>query len=157
MKNKLTIILSVIFILLIMLIVFFSIRIINKKEFVKPGFDINAKAGIPNVENIDEKILEINDGYKFYIEPNPVFINNQLQVNFVSLKENTVLLKIRILDENKNILGESGILKPGEYVKHIKINKKIEKNTKLTYLIMGYEKESYMSAGTVTLNTKVGE
>ena len=42
-------------------------------------------------------------------------------VYFTNAQENHVYLKLRVLDENDRILGETGLLKPGEYVKDVQL------------------------------------
>ena len=97
------------------------------------------------------------EGYNIYIDANPkINNNNKLTINFISLKENNVWIKIRVLNTNKKIVAESGLIKPGEYLKNIKLNKKLNSNDNITYEIIGYEIETYLSAGTVKLKTKVG-
>lgn len=156
MKNKLTIVLGVIFILLIISIVLIGTNIKNKQEFVKPPFDKNVIKGVPEVDNFSTQVLEVKEGYKIYINPKPVLDNNSLIVNFTSLENNNILLKVRILSDEK-IIGESGVIKPGEYVKKVKISKRLNKEDEISYVIMGYDKDSYMSEGTIKLSTKVGE
>ena len=70
--------------------------------------------------------------------------------------ENEVWLKLRVLDENGNILGETGLIRPGEYVKDVALTENLTAGTKIKLKIMGYEPETYFSAGTVNQKTAVG-
>ena len=70
--------------------------------------------------------------------------------------ENEVWLKLRVLDGNGNILGETGMIRPGEYVKDVALTENFTAGTKIKLKIMGYEPETYFSAGSATLNTAVG-
>ena len=70
--------------------------------------------------------------------------------------ENEVRLKLRVLDGNGNILGETGLIRPGEYVKDVVLTENLTAGTKIKLKIMGYEPETYFSAGSATLNTAVG-
>ena len=65
-------------------------------------------------------------------------------------------LKLRVLDEGGGVLGESGLVRPGEYVKDVTLAEKLPAGTKIKLKIMGYEPETYRSAGSATLNTAVG-
>lgn len=155
-KNKNLIILISILIILILIIIYLLFNIKNKSSFIKPEFDSNASIMIP--QNLDYKsaIIEISDGYSIYIDGKPHIDNDSLIVNFVSVENNTLWIKIRVLDDKENVVAESGLIKPGEYLKSIKLDRKISVNDSMTYMIIGYEMDSYKSAGTIELNTKVG-
>ena len=130
----------------------------KKVEFIKPEFDNNAIIGEIEITEELEKLGYTEfyqDGmtYKFSLCGNITVENKKATVYFTNNKENEVWLKIRILNEVGNILGESGIIKPGEYVKHIDINDTVKSGDKITLKIMGYVPEKYTSAGTVSVNT----
>ena len=76
-------------------------------------------------------------------------------VYFTNSSEQEIWLKLRVLDENSNILGETGLIKPGEYVKSVSIDADIPDGTAIKLKIMAYEPETYYSAGAVTLNTQI--
>ena len=154
-KKKLIFLISIL-ITLIILIVLLSISIKQKGTFVKPEFDSNVLNEIP--ENIEYKnsTLNITENYAVYINGLPTIENKELIVDFISMKENNIWIKLRILDTKGKIIAESGLVKPGEYLKSVKLNKKISNEEQITYMIIGYEMDTYLSAGTVKLNTKVG-
>ena len=66
---------------------------------------------------------------------------------------NTVWLKVRILDENGDILGESGLIRPGEYVRSVELNSVAQQTAAVSLKIMAYEPETYYSVGSAVLNT----
>ena len=156
-KNKNIIILTSILVILILIIILLIFNIKNKSTFVKPKFESNVSTTIP--ENIDysSQTIDISNGYSIYIDGIPSIKEDKLVVNFISMKDNNVWIKIRILNEDEKNIAESGLVKPGEYLESIQIDKKLSKNDNITYEIIGYEIESYLSAGTVKLNTKVGD
>lgn len=155
--NKLLIVLCTILVIFIGIIVFLLFSIKDKETFKKPKFDKNVSE-IPEKLDYEKSVLNILSGYSVYISPSPVVLENDyLKVDMISLEDNTIFIKLRILDEKDNIIGETGILRPGDYLEKVKVNKKLKKNDQIKYKIMGYEKDSYMSAGSVTLNTRVGE
>ena len=49
-------------------------------------------------------------------------------------------------------MGETGLIKPGEYVKNVTLSKTLDAGEKIKLKIMGYETETYESAGSVSLN-----
>ena len=156
MKDMSTYILMSLLLFMIVLIVFFSNSIAEKKTFIKPDFEGNVVEGIPDIDDFNKKVVPVKDGYNFYVNPIPVIKDGKLLVNFTSIESNEILLKLRIKDYNGNIVGETGILKAGQYVKYINVDG-ISKGKEISYVVMGYEKDSYLSAGTVVLKTKVGE
>lgn len=155
-KNKNIIILLSILIFLIVIIILLLFNIEKKSTFTKPNFDQNVTTTIPDEINYKSSIIKISDGYSIYIEGRPKVEKNKLNINFISIENNTIWIKIRILDKEKNIVAESGLIKAGEYLKSLKIKRNLLPNEDITYMIIGYEKDTYMSAGTVELNTKVG-
>ena len=157
MKNKSTYMLLWILLLLFILIGGCLFSINQKQKFVEPDFEEKVKNGMPQVENIDESLIEIADGYEFYVAPIPLIADQSLVVNFSSIDGNNVWIKLRILDKNGKIIGESGLLKPGQYIEKLPLKDKINVGDEITYVIMGYEIDSYLSAGTVSLKTKVGD
>ncbi len=60
---------------------------------------------------------------------------------------------MRILDEHGDILGESGLIRPGEYVRSVKLDRVPKKSTVIALKIMAYEPDTYRSAGSAKLNT----
>lgn len=156
-KNKITIVLSTILIILISIIIFLLININSKKQFKKPEFD-NAATSIPEKLEYKEKAIKVSEGYSLYIDPIPKLDqNDNLSINLVSLEENKIWIKVRILNAKEEIIGETGLIKPGEYLEKVQINQQLSKNDQITYKIMGYEKDIYRSAGTISLNTRIGE
>jgi len=154
-KNRGIIILVGILLILISIIISLFVIIDKKSMFIEPSFDENVSV-IP--ENLDYKssVIEVSEGYNIYINPVPSIEDNKLVINFISIKDNNIWIKIRILNDNEEIVGESGLVKPGEYLKSVILNKKINGNDNIVYEIIGYEIDSYLSAGTIKLNTKVG-
>ena len=157
MKKKSTFILIGILLLLVFLIVFYSFSINEKKQFVEPQFESNYKDGIPDVERFEERLLKVDEGYTFYVNPSPIFHNDSLLVNFTSVNSNKVLLKLRVFDSQKNLIGETGVLKAGQFLDYVKLDNSIKDGDEITFVVMGYEKDSYLSAGSVSVKVKVGE
>lgn len=59
------------------------------------------------------------------------------------------------LDAKGSILGETGLVRPGEYVPFLCLNTTPKSGVAITLKLMAYEPETYHSAGTVVLNTTV--
>jgi len=155
-KNKYIIMLSTLLLVLVLIIIILIINITNKRTFHKPPFDKNTTTEIPNELDYKDSIIKVSEGYSLYIDGIPTIKNNELIINLITLKENNVWIKIRVLNDEEKIIAESGLIRPGEYLRSVETIKKISKNDKLTYMIMGYEIDTYLSAGNVALNTKAG-
>ena len=128
--------------------------ITNNNDFNKPSFESNV-IKVKDSTQYEDKLLTIRKGYSFYIDGAPEYKNNNLHVNFYSNSDESIYLKVRVLKDDK-VIGESGLIKTGELLKSLRI-KNLKVNDELTYLIMGYEKDTYYSAGELKLNVKVGE
>ena len=127
----------------------------EQKAFTPPPFEEAAVVGTPQVpEELGWSELAVRDGYVVHVcgvldsrdgETVPVW--------FASDADNQVWLKLRLRDGETNaVLGQTGIIKPGEYVERLKLEEKaVSANVILE--IMGYEPETYYSAGTVGLAT----
>lgn len=125
-------------------------------EFVPPAFEASAQSGTPTVT--DKSWTQIyRDGMSFsaHICGRVILNGNSADVFFTNDDGNAVWLKLRVSDENGNILAETGLLKPNEYMKTIEFTKIPANGTKIKLKIMAYEPETYYSAGAVTLNTTV--
>ena len=60
------------------------------------------------------------------------------------------------MHEEGNILAESGLIKPGEYLASLPFSAPVSAGTSITMKIMAYESNTYCSAGAVTLHTVAG-
>lgn len=119
-------------------------------EFTPPPFDPAAQVGTPAVpEGLGYSELDCQV-YK-------VSLCGKLSANgdiwLTNPESNTVWLKVRVLDEKGNILGETGLLRPGEYVRTVALSAVPKSGTPITLKIMAYEPDTYHSAGAASLNT----
>lgn len=123
-------------------------------KYSPPPFEKNVVSGTPDTENIKGySEMQAADAYSFGICGELTVKDGYTDVYLTSPKSNDVWLKVRILDEDGNILAESGLIKPGHYVKSVKLNSEISSAINVTLKVMGYEPETYLSAGAVTLKT----
>ena len=130
----------------------------EKLEFVPPPFDAGAVAGTPDIEKPEAiGYTELDaKAYKLSVCGLVKLEGNSADIYFTNPDTNDVWLKIRVLDKKGNILGETGLIRPGEYVKTITFDKKVPKvGDEITMKIMGYQPETYYSAGAVNLGTTI--
>ena len=127
-------------------------------EFVPPEFEAAAVTGTPEVPDGLGYSAPYQDGmaYRFAVCGNVLMEGKQALVYFTNPAENDTWTKLRVYDENGNILGETGLLKPGEYVQYVELDKELTPGTPIKLKIMGYEPDTYLSAGSVVLNTQIG-
>ena len=135
-------------------------------EFVKPEFEKTAIKSLPTDAGDNWQPFFSNDvNFSAHLCVKPIANKKSLEVYFYNDESNEIWLKIRIYetekDENGNVLygdmiGESGLLKPGEYVKDISLNKRMGKGDSIAMKIMGYQPETYYSEGTVALFSEIG-
>ena len=91
-------------------------------EFTPPPFDGGAVVGSPAVpeglgwQELDAKVYKAGICGKFIPK------GNTADVWLTNPESNTVWLKVRVLDEKGNTLGETGIIKPGEYVQSVELD-----------------------------------
>lgn len=126
----------------------------NKGNFVKPEFESDVIEGIP--ENLSEEIIiqevMIKEGFSLAICTNPIIDeDNNIQIYFISESDNEVWQRFIIYDEMGNELGETGIIRPGEYLQSTKLNRSLNDNENIVVKIVSFEPETYYSCGSADL------
>lgn len=121
-----------------------------KGEFTPPPFDPAAVTGTPDVpEGLGYSELDCRV-YKVSVCGKP---GTDGDIWLTNPESNEVWLKVRVLDGRGNILGETGLIRPGEYVRTVIFDDIPKPGTPVTLKIMGYEPETYYSAGAASLST----
>ena len=119
-------------------------------EFTPPPFDSSAIVGTPAVPDglgyneLDCQVYKVSLCGK---------LNASGDIWLTNPESNEVWLKVRVLDEKGNIVGETGLVRPGEYVQTVELTTIPKSGTPITLKIMAYEPETYYSAGAASLNT----
>lgn len=159
-QNKQVPILAAVFaVVVIIMIVALSVpKEAERGEFVPPAFDSSAVVGTPEVPDGLGYSAPFQEGmaYRFAVCGNVLMDGKQALVYFTNPAENETWTKLRVYDENGNVLGETGLIKPGEYVQYVELDKELAPGTPIKLKIMGYEPDTYLSAGSVVLNTQIG-
>lgn len=126
-------------------------------EFTPPPFDAAAVVGSPAVpdgfgwQELDAKVYKAGICGKFIPK------GNTADVWLTNPESNTVWLKVRVLDEKGNTLGETGLIKPGEYVQSVELDNVPKAGKPIVLKIMAYQPDTYYSEGAVSLNTTISE
>lgn len=131
----------------------------NGTPFVPPAFEDAAVEGTPSVPDHLGYGRLYRDGMGFAVQMcgNVTLDGRAATVYLTNPIENHVWIKLRVFDADGNLLGESGLLKPGEYVRSIELTQPLASGTPIKMKIMTYEPETYHSAGAITVNTAIGE
>lgn len=129
-----------------------------KGEFTPPAFEAAAMKGTPTVDAklAYQEVYTDGMAYRLSVCCVPTISGKDLTVYFTSAEGNEKYLKLRVLDEKGNILGETGLLKAGEYVETVTLSKALSAGTKIKLKVMGYEPEDYSSAGSMAVNVTIG-
>lgn len=144
---------AILFLLCVITIIVAVSRPSADSSFTPPPFEENAVAGTP--EGIDENLLyralEISNGFKVSICGNPIVNDSgDADIYFTADKENTVFVRLLVLTEDGEQIGTTGILKPNEYVKSVRIEKEIQTDTPVILKILSYEPDTYYSMGSAS-------
>lgn len=158
-QNTVPILCGVFAVVLVTMIVALCIpKTAPKGEFTPPAFEAAAMKGTPTVDAklAYQEVYTDGMAYRLSVCCVPTISGKDLTVYFTSAEGNEKYLKLRVLDEKGNILGETGLLKAGEYVETITLSKALSAGTKIKLKVMGYEPENYSSAGSMAVNVTIG-
>ena len=119
-------------------------------EFTPPEFDSAAVKGVPQVARPERYgTLNLTEDIAVALYSAPVVQDGRAQVFFTSPDTNTGWIRLRITDSKGNVLGETGLLQPGEYVEYIDLAKTPKKPDAVAR-ILTYEPDTYYSMGSAT-------
>ncbi len=160
MEKNQKIILVIVGILVIAAIVGAAIFISNKdsikrvEAFKVPDYNTSAIEGMPEVTDgsLSYTDIKIEDGALIKLCATPRLEDGKLILFFTSLKENTALINVRVFDQDKNFVCESGIIKPGFYLKDIDIPSDANVKEMVRLQILGYEQGTFHSIGTTRMS-----
>lgn len=126
-------------------------------EFIPPAFEPNAETGIPQVSDALGYAEIYREGMTFsaWICGRIYQENGHAVLYFTNPDSNNAWLKLRIMDEKGKILGESGLIRPGEYVRSVRLTKTVAAGTAVKIKLMSYEPETYYSLGAVSVKTQI--
>ena len=74
------------------------------------------------------------------------------EVNFANTSD-AAWLRLRVFDEEGNLLGETGLLKEHTYVPSVQLVTPVEDGQKISMKVMAYQPETYQSLGAINMNT----
>lgn len=125
----------------------------GERTFLPPQREASVKEGLPEaLKNYQE--LPVREGYIVGMDTNPVFKDGKLYLNAVNKEGNNVWFLVRLYQGKKRI-GETGLLKPGEYVEKIPCEKTLASGEEVLVQIVAYEPDTYHSEGVARVSCKV--
>ncbi len=121
-------------------------------KFVPPADDPTAIVGFPAETDSSAQYsdVKVNDSFVISLALAPLYKDGGAQVFFASDANNTVNTLVRLYDSDGKMIGESGLVKPGEYVESVAISLVPTKTTSIFAKVLSYEKETYYSMGTTS-------
>lgn len=138
-------------VLLALLIALCAVIVLHNRPvygaFVPPSWEENAVLGMP-VEPLPPSFgsMTVEEGFVIAMCATPSLRDNDLDLYFASPATNTVWLLVRLYDESGRLLGESGLLKPGEHLPTITLSD-VPQGDIITANVFSYEPETYYSRG----------
>lgn len=118
-------------------------------EFV-PVFDATAQQGRPTIPDptLDYRELTFVEGYPVGMVGRLICNGERAYIYFAVSGNAEGCVKVKISDTKGNLLGESGLIRPGEYVEAIPLTVCPEESCQVNVSILHYESETYYSKGT---------
>lgn len=123
--------------------------------FVPPPFEEGAEQGTPEVpENMGyREVYREGMSFRASICGEVNISEGKADVYFTNSAENSLWMKLRIFDASGKVIAETGLIKPGEYLKTVSFDTVPQNGEKISMKIMTYEPNTYYSGGAVALNT----
>ena len=122
-------------------------------RFTPPPFDEAAIEGVPTLTEADGYLPIDAQVFRFSICGELTLADGKTDVWLTNDAQNAVWLKVKLLDMEGNELGETGLIRPGEYVQSLSLAAPPEATTDVALAIMSYEPDTYYSMGSVSLYT----
>lgn len=154
-KKKIGIITSLILILCILLGYIYLRYAEGYRTFHAPEHEKTAAEGTPGGDHVRHyENLPVKEGYMIGIDTSPHLHDGKLYLNAANCEGNTVWLLVRVYHEDE-LIAETGIFYPGEYVADVSCSKKLASNDKILIKILSYEPDTYHSEGVAQISAAV--
>ena len=122
----------------------------KKNDFTPPPFDEGAISGKPAVDNdaFQYRKVTVSEELSFSLCMCPSYEAGKARVLLTNDESSNAYIRIVLFDTEGNLIGESGLLKPGEYIESVSLSISHEDNTTVKAKILSYDKKTYYSKGT---------
>ena len=122
----------------------------KKNDFTPPPFDKGAISGKPAVDNeaFQYRKVTVSEDLIFSLCMCPLYAAGKADVFLTNDESSNAYIRIVLFDAEDNPIGESDLLKPGEYIESVSLSISPEKDTSIKAKILSYDKKTYYSKGT---------
>ena len=128
----------------------------ERPAFTPPPFDETAVDGYPVVPaELNWGEAKAEGAYAVSICSVVRVVDGKADIYLTNYANSTVWVKVRALDASGKILGETGLIKPGQYVQTITFTTPPAAGDTIRMKVMGYVPDTYQSAGAFVLNTVI--
>ena len=130
----------------------------RQASFEPPSFEAAAVVGVPDVpaELGWSEVWQEGMDFKAGVCGAPsVSADGLASVWFANLSDAGAWIKLRVLDATGAVIGETGLLRPGEYVESVALDPVPAAGDAVTLEIMAYEPDTYHSLGAARLSTSL--
>ena len=129
-----------------------TVHLENQQKFIPPAFEKQVQTGMPQPsEDLGYTTVTVAEGYEIGLCSNPTMSDAELQVWFTSPDTNQVWMRLQVCDSDGEVLGETGVIRPGEYVESIQLARQVKSGEEAVFRITGYTPETWHSAGNAEL------
>lgn len=150
-KRIIAVLASLIVVALLVLLGASIVRVNNARagNFTPPPFDEAAVVGAPEALDaaLNYRPILVEGAFSASMCFNLTAKDGKVDLYFTNAPENTVWLTASVFDASGALLGETGILRPGEYVQTLTLNKQPSAAQNVTVRIRAYEPDTYYSKG----------
>ncbi len=130
---------------------------IKPPAFVPPEFDAAAVDGTPtDAGDSWSRIFQEGMNFSAHICGRIVPYDGKADLYFTNDAENAVLMKLRVYNEMGAIIAETGLIRPGQYIKTVTFTTVPKNGEKISMKIMTYQPDTYYSEGAVAVTTMIG-
>lgn len=126
--------------------------------YAPPGFEKNTQLGTPSPSSdLSYEEITVKNGYIVGICGKILLKDGQAELYLTNFEDNNVWFSMTMIDNNNNVIAESGILRQGEFLEAVPVDLYLETNeaAAVTIQITGYKPDTYISAGSFEISTEL--
>ena len=122
--------------------------------FTHPDFDAAASSGAPQVEErYGYSTLQVEEDYRILLCGVPANDGQRVEFYLTNPADNGVWFRAEVLDEAGEVMGSTGVLRQGEYLEAISLDRPLDqRETPVTLRVVAYEPDTWQSRGNVSLS-----
>ncbi|MBP3936350.1 MAG: hypothetical protein IK954_02050 [Clostridia bacterium] len=120
--------------------------------FTPPPFDAGALVGEPSdiPAELNYQKVKLSEEFAVGLCGNLTATDGCVDLYLTAASQNTVWVRVLLLDESGSEIGSTGLVKPGEYVRSVKLDAVPSQKTTVTAKILSYQPETYYSMGSAS-------